>query len=192
MKLKDKNVGFIFTGSFCMLKTTIEQLKNIKKEGANIIPIMSYNAYKLDSKFGKAKDFIEGIEEITGHKIISTIQGAEPIGPKSLTDIILIEPCSGNTIAKLANSIINTPATMATKSHLRNEKPVVIAISTNDGLSGSAENIGKLLNRKHYYFVPFRQDNPITKPRSIVFDAKYTIPTLEEALENRQIQPILM
>lgn len=192
MKLKNKNIGFIFTGSFCMFKTTIEQLKNIKKEGANIIPIMSYNAYKLDTKFGKAKDFINEIEEITENKIINTIQGAEPIGPKGLTDIILIEPCSGNTIAKLANSIINTPATMATKSHLRNEKPVVIAISTNDRLSGSAENIGKLLNRKHYYFVPFRQDNPITKPRSLVFDSKYTIPTLEEALENRQIQPIIL
>ena len=99
MKLKNKNIGFIFTGSFCMFKTTIEQLKNIKKEGANIIPIMSYNAYKLDTKFGKAKDFINEIEEITENKIINTIQGAEPIGPKGLTDIILIEPCSGNTIA---------------------------------------------------------------------------------------------
>ena len=192
MKLKDKNVGFIFTGSFCMFKTTIEQLKNIKREGANIIPIMSYNAYKLDSKFGKAKDFIDEIEKITENKIINTIQGAEPIGPKNLTDIILIEPCSGNTVAKLANSIINTPATMATKSHLRNEKPVVIAISTNDGLSGSAENIGKLLNRNNYFFVPFKQDNPITKPRSIVADFKYLIPTIEKALDGEQIEPILL
>ena len=191
MKLKNKNIGFIFTGSFCMFKTTIEQLKNIKKEGANIIPIMSYNAYKLDTKFGKAKDFINEIEEITENKIINTIQGAEPIGPKGLTDIILIEPCSGNTIAKLANSIINTPATMATKSHLRNEKPVVIAISTNDGLSGSAENIGKLLYRRNYYFVPFKQDNPITKPRSIVADFNMIIKTVEFALDGEQISPII-
>ena len=192
MKLKDKNVGFIFTGSFCMFKTTIEQLKNIKREGANIIPIMSYNAYKLDSKFGKAKDFIDEIEKITENKIINTIQGAEPIGPKNLTDIILIEPCSGNTVAKLANSIINTPATMATKSHLRNEKPVVIAISTNDGLSGSAENIGKLLNRKHYYFVPFGQDDSYKKPNSLKSDFTQLPETLEGALRGVQIQPLLL
>lgn len=192
MELEHKKIGFVLTGSFCTFSKTIPKIKELVKMGAEVIPIMSYNAYNLDTKFGKAEDFINEIEEITENKIINTIQGAEPIGPKGLTDIILIEPCSGNTIAKLANSIINTPATMATKSHLRNEKPVVIAISTNDGLSGSAENIGKLLNRKHYYFVPFRQDNPITKPRSLVFDSKYTIPTLEEALENRQIQPIIL
>lgn len=192
MNLKDKNIGFILTGSFCMFKTTLEQIKSIKKEGANIIPIMSYNAYNLDSKFGKVQDFIDEIENITENKIINTIQDAEPIGPKGLTDIMLIEPCSGNTIAKLANGITDTPAIMAAKSHLRNEKPIVIAISTNDALSGSAENIGKLLNRRHFYFVPFRQDNPITKPRSLVFDAKYTITTLEEALDGKQIQPILI
>lgn len=192
MNLKDKNIGFILTGSFCMFKTTLEQMKNIKKEGANIIPIMSYNAHNLDSKFGKAQDFINEIESITENKIINTIQGAEPIGPKGLTDIMLIEPCSGNTIAKLANGITDTPAIMAAKSHLRNENPIVISISTNDALAGNAENIGKLLNRRHFYFVPFRQDNPITKPKSLVFDAKYTIPTLEEALDGKQIQPILI
>ena len=192
MNLKDKNIGFILTGSFCMFKTTLEQMKNIKKEGANIIPIMSYNAHNLDSKFGKAQDFINEIESITENKIINTIQGAEPIGPKGLTDIMLIEPCSGNTIAKLANGITDTPAIMAAKSHLRNENPIVIAISTNDALAGNAENIGKLLNRRHFYFVPFRQDNPITKPKSLVFDSKYTIPTLEEALDGKQIQPILI
>lgn len=192
MNLKDKNIGFILTGSFCMFKTTLEQMKNIKKEGANIIPIMSYNAHNLDSKFGKAQDFINEIESITENKIINTIQSAEPIGPKGLTDIMLIEPCSGNTIAKLANGITDTPAIMAAKSHLRNENPIVIAISTNDALAGNAENIGKLLNRRHFYFVPFRQDNPITKPKSLVFDAKYTIPTLEEALDGKQIQPILI
>lgn len=192
MKLKNKNIGFIFTGSFCMFKTTIEQLKNIKKEGANIIPIMSYNAYKLDTKFGKAKDFINEIEEITGKKIIHTIQDAEPIGPKHLTDIMVVAPCSGNTMAKLTNDIIDTPATMAVKSHLRNNLPVVIAPSTNNALSGNAANIGSLLNRKNYYFVPFRQDNPITKPRSVVFDFDYLIKTIKAALDGKQIQPILL
>ena len=191
MKLKEKNVGFILTGSFCTFNKTIEQMENIKKQEANIIPIMSYNSYELDTKFGKAKEFIDKIENITGKKIIHTIQDAEPIGPKHLTDIMLIAPCSGNTIAKLANGIIDSPALMAVKSHLRNNNPLVIAISTNDGLSGSAENIGKLLNRNNYYFVPFRQDNPITKPRSLVFDPNSIVKTLELALDSEQIQPIL-
>ena len=129
---------------------------------------------------------------MTNQKIIHTIQNAEPIGPKHLTDILIIAPCSGNTIAKLANGITDTPALMATKSHLRNGNPIVIAVSTNDGLSANAENIGKLLNRNNYYFVPFRQDNPITKPRSIVSDPKYIIKTLEQALDKEQIQPILL
>ena len=140
----------------------------------------------------KPGDFIEKIENLTGNKIIHSIQDAEPIGPKHLTDILIIAPCSGNTIGKLANGITDTPALMAAKSHLRNEKPIVIAISTNDGLSSSAQNIGKLLSRNHYYFVPFRQDNPITKPRSLVFDPRYIIKTLEQALDNEQIQPILL
>lgn len=140
----------------------------------------------------KLGDFIEKIERITGKKIIHTIQDAEPIGPKHLTDIIIIAPCSGNTLAKLSNGITDTPAVMAAKSHLRNGKPIVVAISTNDGLSASAENIGRLLNRNNYYFVPFRQDNPITKPRSLVSDPKYIVKTLEHALDNEQIQPILL
>lgn len=140
----------------------------------------------------KLGDFIKKIEKLTGQKIIHTIQDAEPIGPKHLTDILIIAPCSGNTIAKLANSITDTPALMAAKSHLRNGKPIVIAISTNDGLGASAENIGRLLNRNNYYFVPFRQDNPITKPRSLVFDPRYIIKALEQALDNEQVQPILL
>lgn len=192
MKLKDKKVGFILTGSFCTFSKTLPEIQNILKEGAEVIPIMSSNAYGMDTKFGKAQEFIDEIEKMTGKKIISTIQGAEPIGPKKLTDIMIIAPCTGNTMGKLANAITDTPATMATKSHLRNNNPVVVAISTNDGLSGSAENIGKLLNRTNYYFVPFRQDNPITKPRSLVFDPKYVIPTLEAALDHEQLQPILL
>lgn len=193
MKLEGKKIGFAFTGSFCTFKIVLEELKKIKKENADIIPIMSYNSYKLDTKFGTAKEFIEEIKNITGKdEIIHTIQGAEPIGPKKLTDIMVIAPCSGNTIAKLANGITDTPVLMATKSHLRNNNPVVLAISTNDGLSGSAENIGKLLNRNNYFFVPFKQDNPITKPRSLVADFKYLIPTIESALDKEQIEPILL
>lgn len=192
MDLKDKKIGFTLTGSFCTFQKVIPKIKEIKKLGAEIIPIMSFNSYNLDTKFGKAKDFIEEIENITGKEIIHTIQGAEPIGPKKMTDIMIIAPCSGNTMAKLACDIIDTPATMAAKSHLRNNRPLVIAPSTNNGLGGNAENIGKLLNRKNYYFVPFRQDNPITKPRSIVFDAEYIIKTIEYALDGEQISPILI
>lgn len=191
MDLEGKRIGLAMTGSFCTFSKVIEQIKELVKRNAKIIPIMSFNSFKLDTKFGKAEDFVKEIEELSGRKVISTIQDAEPIGPQKMTDIMLVAPCSGNTIAKLANNIIDTPVTMAVKSHLRNENPVVIAISTNDGLAGSAENIGKLLNRKHYYMVPFRQDNPITKPKSLVFDENYIIKTIEEAFENRQIQPIL-
>ena len=192
MDLKGKRIGFILTGSFCTFTKTIKQMRELVKIGADVIPIMSYNAYEKDTKFGKASDFIDEIEEMTNNKIIHTLQDAEPIGPKKLTDIMVVAPASGNTMAKLAHDIIDTPATMAVKSHLRNNKPVVIAPSTNNGLSGNAENIGKLLNRKNYYFVPFRQDNPITKPMSIVFDAEYICKTIEYALKKEQIQPILL
>lgn len=192
LKLEGKNVGFSLTGSFCTFKNTIPQIKKIVEQGATVIPIMSFNSYQLNTKFGEAKEFIKEIEEITGKEIIHTIQDAEPIGPKHMTDIMIIAPASGNTIAKLANAITDTPVLMAAKSHLRNSNPLVIAISTNDGLSGSAANIGKLLNRKHYYFVPFRQDNPITKPRSLVFDPNMIVKTLEYALDQEQIEPILL
>lgn len=192
LSLEDKKIGFVLTGSFCTFSKTIPKMKELIDKGAEVIPIMSFNSYNLDTKFGKAQDFINMIEEITGKKIIHTIQDAEPIGPKRLTDIMVVAPCSGNTMAKLACDIIDTPATMAVKSHLRNNLPVVIAPSTNNGLSGNAKNIGILLNRKHYYFVPFRQDNPITKPRSIVFDSEYIVKTIESALEDEQIEPILL
>ena len=193
MKLNNKKIGFALTGFFCTFQKTIIELEKIKQiENTDITPIMSFNSYNLDTKFGKAHDFINKIENLTNHKIINSIQAAEPIGPKKMFDILIVAPCSGNTIAKLANDIIDTPVTMAVKSHLRNNRPVVIAISTNNALSGSAENIGKLLNRKNYYFVPFKQDNPITKPNSLVFDPTYIIRTLEYALDKEQIQPILL
>jgi dipicolinate synthase subunit B len=153
---------------------------------------MSTNAYETDTRFGKATEFIKEIEEISENKIIHTLTDAEPIGPKKMTDIMIIAPATGNTIAKLANDIIDTPATMAAKSHLRNGLPLVIAPSTNNGLSANAENIGKLLNKRCCYFVPFRQDNPITKPRSIVFDPEYIELAIESALKGEQIQPILL
>ena len=192
MDVKGKKIGFVFTGSFCTFKKVIPKMKELIKKEAEIVPVMSFNSYNLDTKFGKASDFINEIETITNKQIIHTIPDAEPIGPKGLTDIMIIAPCSGNTISKLACDIIDTPATMAAKSHLRNNRPLVIAPSTNNALSGNAENIGKLLNRKNYYFVPFRQDNPITKPRSVVFDAEYIIKTIEYALDGEQISPILL
>lgn len=192
MELNKIKIGFVLTGSFCTFNKTIPKMKELVKQGAKVIPIMSYNAYNLDTKFGKVQEFIEEIEEITGKEIIHTIQGAEPIGPKKMTDIMVIAPCSGNTMAKLAYDIIDTPAVMAAKSHLRNNRPLVIAASTNNGLSGNAENIGKLLNRKNYYFVPFKQDNPISKPRSIVFEFEYLIRTIKAALDGEQISPILL
>ena len=192
LDVKDKKIGYVLTGSFCTFSKTIPKMKELIDKGADIIPIMSYSSYKMDTKFGKAQDFINKIEVITGKKIIHTIQEAEPIGPKALTDIMVVAPCSGNTMAKLACDIIDTPATMAVKSHLRNNLPVVIAPSTNNGLGANAVNIANLLNRKNYYFVPFRQDNPITKPRSIVFDSEYIIKTIEYALDNEQIEPILL
>lgn len=192
MNLEGKRIGFVMTGSFCTFRKTIDELKKIVKLGARVVPIMSENSYTMDTKFGKAEDFINEIEDITGTKILYTIQEVEPLGPKDMLDILVVAPATGNTMAKLANDIIDGPATMAVKSHLRRERPVVVAISTNNGLSGAGENIGKLLNRKHYYFVPFKQDNPITKPRSIVFDPSYLIKTIEYALDDEQIQPILL
>ena len=192
MKLEYKKIGFVMTGSFCTFRKTIDELKKIVKLGAKVVPIMSEHSYTMDTKFGKAEDFKKEIEEITENKILHTIQEVEPIGPKDMLDILVVAPATGNTMAKLANDIIDGPATMAVKSHLRKERPVVIAISTNNGLSGAGENIGKLLNRKHYYFVPFRQDNPITKPRSIVFEPTYLIKTIESALDDEQIQPMLL
>ena len=192
MEVKNKKIGFVLTGSFCTFKKTIPQMKKLKNYGAKIIPIMSFNSYNLDTKFGKAKDFIKEIEEICGKEIIHTIQDAEPIGPKHLTDIMIVAPASGNTMSKLACDIIDTPATMAVKSHLRNNLPVVIAPSTNNGLGANMMSIAKLINRKNYYFVPFRQDNPLTKPRSIVFDPEYILKTIESALDGEQIEPILL
>lgn len=188
--MEKHKLGFCLTGSFCTFQPVLEQMRRLK-ESYDILPIMSYHAYSLDTRFGAARDQISRIEEICGRSIIHDIPGAEPIGPKRMTDLMLIAPCSGNTLAKLAHGITDTPVLMAVKSHLRNARPVVVAVSTNDALSGSAGNIGLLLNRKHYYFVPFRQDNPTDKPTSMVADFSLIPATLAAAAEGRQLEPVV-
>ena len=191
MKLEGINVGFAMTGSYCTFSSVIPQIENLVADGAVVYPIMSENASKTDTRFGKAEDFKKRIEEITGKQIISTIFAAEPIGPKNILDIMVIAPCTGNTISKLANGITDTAVTMAAKANLRNENPLVIAVSTNDGLGASAKNIGLLLNFKNVYFVPFTQDDPEKKHNSLVAKMELILPTLELALERTQIQPVL-
>jgi dipicolinate synthase subunit B len=191
MTIENKNIGFGITGSFCTYEKIIGYIEELVDLGANVLPIFSFNAYNNDTRFGKAEDFIKKVEEITGNEIIKTIQDAEPIGPKNLTDIMVIAPMTGNSLAKLSKAITDTPVLMAIKSHLRNNKPVVLGISTNDGLGSNAKNIGELINMKDMFFVPFKQDNPEGKPKSLVANWEKMIPAIEEALDGKQIQPIL-
>lgn len=184
-------VGFALCGSFCTYKQVFPIMAELA-QSARIIPIFSQISSTVDSRFGKASDFLAEAEAICGTPPLLTIPEVEPIGPKKLLDALVIAPCTGNTLAKLAHSIADTPVTMAAKSHLRNGRPVIIAISTNDALAGAAENIGKLLSRRNYYFVPFGQDDPINKPTSIVADFKKIPQTLNCALEGYQLQPILL
>ncbi len=185
-------LGFAMTGSFCTFSRVFSVLEAMMQTGHyKITPILSYNAAAMDSRFGSAASMREKLERITGQPVLDTIQAVEPIGPQNLLDVLVIAPCTGNTIAKLACSVIDTPVTMAAKSHLRRDRPVVLAISTNDGLSGSAGNLGTLLNRRHYYFVPFGQDAPTAKPRSLVADMTLIPQTVEAALCGEQIQPML-
>ena len=185
------NIGFALTGSYCTFSKAFPAMEEVAKEHT-VIPIISANAYSTDTRFGTAQSHIRRAAEICGRDPIFTIAQAEPIGPKKLLDALIVAPCTGNTLAKLAHSIADTPVTMAVKSILRNAKPVIVAVSTNDALSGAAENIGKLLGRKHYFFVPFGQDDPENKPTSMVADFTQVLPTLSAALEGRQIQPILL
>lgn len=191
MDLTGKAVGFALTGSFCTFSRVVAELEKVAAQGANVFPIMSEIAYSTDTRFGKAEDFRMRIEEICHNPIIKTVKEAEPIGPKGYLDILVIAPCTGNTLAKLASGIADSSVTMAAKAHLRNQKPVVIAPSTNDGLGSAAKNIGLLLNNKNLYFVPFGQDDHIKKPNSLVADMTKILPTLEAALSGEQLQPIL-
>lgn len=192
MSLKGIKVGFCITGSFCTFDQVIPQIKKLVEDGAEVVPIFSYSVDTMDTRFYAAKDFKQIIENLTKKKVINTIAGAEPIGPKKMLDIVVIAPCTGNSLAKLANGITDTPVIMAAKGHLRNLKPVVIAISTNDGLGNNGKNIGMLLNTKNVYFVPFRQDNPFEKPNSIVADMDKIYDTIISALKGQQIQPVLI
>lgn len=185
------NVGFAMCGSFCTYADVFPVMEAVAKDH-NVIPIFSQISYTTDSRFGTAQAHIRRAAEICGKEPLHTIETVEPIGPQKLLDALVIAPCTGNTLAKLAHSIADGPVTMAAKSHLRNGRPVLIAVSTNDALAGAAENIGKLMGRKHYYFVPFGQDNPEKKPTSMVADFAKIPQALSAALEGRQIQPILI
>ena len=186
------NIGFALCGSFCTFSQVIPQLESLAAEGNNIYPIMSFNACSLDTRFGKAAEHIRRIETACGRKIIATLTEAEPIGPKKLLDILIIEPCTGNTLAKLANGVADTPVTLAAKSHLRNARPVLIAVSTNDALSGAAKNIGLLQNCKNVFFIPYRQDDSENKPTSVVADFSLTKEAVSYAMEGKQIQPVML
>ena len=184
-------IGFALCGSFCTFHQVFPVMELLARD-YQVIPIFSQNSYTTDSRFGSAADHIQTAAEICGIHPLHSIFEVEPIGPKKLFDALIIAPCTGNTLAKLAHSIADTPVTMAAKSHLRNGRPVLIAVSTNDGLAGAAENIGKLLARKHYYFIPFGQDDARNKPASLIADFNRIPQTLALALEGKQIQPILI
>lgn len=187
----NKVVGFALCGSFCTFEEVIPQIEVLKKLNYDVIPIMSQIAYNTDTRFGTAKSFRDRIENICKHEILHTIPQAEPIGPKKMLDVLVVAPCTGNTAAKLSVGITDTPVTMAAKSHLRNGRPVVLAVSTNDGLSGAAKNIGNLLNYRNVYLVPFRQDDPEKKPRSVTADFALIPESVEAALKGEQLRPII-
>ncbi len=191
MSLANKKIGIAFTGSFCTYKRIFEELEKLIKAGAEVYTIFSNSAQTIDSRFGKSSDFIKKATEMTGRAPILTIPEAEPIGPKAYLDALVIFPCTGNTIAKLANGITDGPVLMAAKAHLRNEKPLILSISTNDALGMNMKNIGLLLNSKNIYFIPFGQDDHIKKPNSLIAHTEMVIPTVEAALEGKQIQPII-
>ena len=184
-------VGFALCGSFCTFSKVFPMIELLSRD-YQVTPIFSEAVYTTDSRFGTAREHIETVQEICGISPLHTIAQVEPIGPKKLFDVLVIAPCTGNTLAKLAHGIADGPVTMAAKSHLRNGRPVLVAVSTNDALGTAAENIGRLLARKHYYFVPFGQDDAIGKPTSMVADFAKIPQALEAALEGRQIQPVLI
>lgn len=188
-KLSGLRIGFAVCGSFCTFSKAFDTLEKLKDAGCDITPIMSFNAYSLDTRFGTAQENAARLFEITGKTVLHDIPSVEPIGPKRMFDALVVAPCTANTLAKLAIGITDTPVCMAVKSHLRNQKPVIIAVSTNDGLSGSAKNIGTLRNYKNYYFVPLAQDDCVKKPFSLVADFEKIPGTIIEALDGKQIQP---
>lgn len=185
-------VGFALCGSFCTFSKVIPRMEELKNKGMNLIPIMSNTAYTTDTRFGNAKDIVGKIEEICEHKVLSSLTDVEPIGPKKLLDLLIIAPCTGNTLGKLANGVTDTSVTLSAKSHLRNGRPVLIAVSTNDALGAAAKNIGQLMNCKNIYFVPMKQDDFKTKPNSIVADFSYLYDSAQSAINGVQLQPLLI
>lgn len=192
MRLQGVKIGFAFTGSFCTLAKAITELEKIAAEGADIQPVISYSVDSFDTKFGKAEEWKSQIEAICGKPIIRTIIDAEPIGPKALLDIMVVAPCTGNTLGKLANGITDTPVIMACKAHLRNGRPLLLAPATNDGLGANAKNIGLLANTRNVYFVPFGQDDPFKKSNSLMSKFDQLIPAIEAALQGKQLEPVLV
>lgn len=190
--MRTERVGFALCGSFCTHRQVLEELEKLCGAYETVLPIVSEACRTTDTRFGTAEAFLSAVERLTGHRPISSVQEAEPIGPRKLLDVLVIAPCTGNTLGKLASGITDTAVTMAAKAHLRNSRPVVVAMASNDGLSGAARNIGELLGRKNYYFVPFGQDDPEKKPSSLVADFSRIGETMQAALEGRQIQPVLL
>lgn len=191
-RLRGVRVGVVVTGSHCTIGEVIPQIRELKGEGADILPIFSYTVDETDNRFYQVHDLKTQINEICNKPVINTIVGAEPIGPQKLLDVVVVAPATGNTIAKLANGIVDTPALMAIKAHLRNQRPVVIAISTNDALGINARNIGLLINMKNIYFVPFHQDDPFNKANSLVACMDKLLDTVVCALQGKQLQPVLL
>ncbi len=189
--LSNKNIGIAITGSYCTYEKVFQELQKLAETGANLYPIFSDHASTTDSRFGKCADFLKRAEEITGKKPITTIPDAEPIGPGALFDLLVIAPCTGNTLSKLANGISDTPVLMAAKAHLRNNRPLVVALSTNDALGMNLKNIGILLNTKNIYFIPFGQDNYKAKPNSMIAHMELLTDTISQALNSCQLQPVI-
>lgn len=188
--MEKASVGFAMCGSFCTFSRAVPQMERLVKDGYKVVPIMSENAYTTDTRFGSARDFIDKIEKLTDEKIIHTISDAEPIGPKKMCDLLIVAPCTGNTLAKLAAGITDTPVTMAVKSHLRIQRPVLLCTATNDGLGATAQNIGRLLNTKNIYFVPMSQDDYVNKPNSLVAHFETIPECVKQVLDGIQPQPV--
>lgn len=190
--MSEERVGFALTGSFCTLETTLAAMEALAEDYPDILPIVSPAVADTDTRFGRAEDFHARITQLCGRGVIDSVREAEPIGPRKLLDVLVIAPCTGNTLAKLAAGIADTAVTMAAKAHLRNGRPLVLALATNDGLSGSAPNLGMMLNRRHVFFVPFGQDDCREKPASLVADFSLVPGAIRAAVKGEQLQPLLL
>ena len=187
-----KNIGFAITGSFCTFDKTLAAIRGLTDKGYNVLPILSFAVLNTDTRFFAAADFYSAVRKLTGNEPVASLSAAEPVGPKNLIDILVIAPCTGNTMGKLAGAITDTPVTMVAKAHMRNNKPLVLGISTNDGLGLNMRNLGVLMAAKGVYFIPFGQDDPVNKPKSLIADWGLLEATIADAAEGRQVQPILL